>query len=414
MRSNPKTWFIDDRSRRILTALRRQWLFSLLPWVLLACATPAWALQTQPAEPARTLAEIDAELERRFEEFRDLLKQTSQARANYFQQDRGQSVKNRQDYENHYRQARDHKDLLEKLLIEKFEATPQPDDTLYRMVKSIAEDYFRAERMYACFALTEKLLRVRPDDDQVRILHGGSAIVSNQIEVAKDFRQSWGFLIKELPKEIRYLYDDLDLIIGPYEREMQIRAAEAKADDLPRVLISTSRGDITVELFENEAPHTVGNFVKLVETGYYNRGLDFHRVIPGFVAQGAQDPTGLPNYTIYDEFGSDNDRPHLAYVLAMANADRPNSAAAEFYFTLRPVMDLNRRYAVFGRVIEGFDVVERITKTYDREDKPKPGVVPDKILAAKVLRKRDHEYLPKIFQYFKLTPQTQSGSNSDQ
>ena len=75
-----------------------------------------------------------------------------------------------------------------------------------------------------------------------------------------------------------------------WEKEQQIRRAEAKADDLPRVLLKTNKGDIELELFENEAPNTVANFVALVEKGFYN-GLTFHRVLPNFMAQGG-DPTG--------------------------------------------------------------------------------------------------------------------------
>ena len=75
-----------------------------------------------------------------------------------------------------------------------------------------------------------------------------------------------------------------------WAKEQKIREAEAKADNLPRVLLKTTKGDIEIELFENEAPNTVANFISLVEKGFYN-GLTFHRVLPGFMAQGG-DPTG--------------------------------------------------------------------------------------------------------------------------
>ena len=85
-----------------------------------------------------------------------------------------------------------------------------------------------------------------------------------------------------------------------WAKEKAIREAEAKADDLPRVLLKTTKGDIELELFENEAPNTVANFISLVEKGFYN-DLAFHRVLPGFMAQGG-DPkgngTGGPGYSI--------------------------------------------------------------------------------------------------------------------
>ena len=96
-------------------------------------------------------------------------------------------------------------------------------------------------------------------------------------------------------------------------RKRDSRDAEAKADDLPRVLLKTSKGDIVVELFENEAPNTVANFISLVQKGFYN-GTDFHRVLRGFMAQGGSpkgEEDGGPGYTIPDECRQDNHRLHF-------------------------------------------------------------------------------------------------------
>ena len=94
--------------------------------------------------------------------------------------------------------------------------------------------------------------------------------------------------------------DMIDETKAGWEKEKKIREAEAKANDLPRVLMKTSPGDIEIELFENEAPNTVLNFITLVDKGFYN-GLKFHRVLPGFMAQGGDpqgDGTGGPGYTV--------------------------------------------------------------------------------------------------------------------
>ena len=97
------------------------------------------------------------------------------------------------------------------------------------------------------------------------------------------------------------------------KQEMAKREAETKADDLPRVKLSTSKGDVVVELFENEAPNTVANFIKLVEKGFYD-GTPFHRVIGGFMAQGG-DPTGTgtggPGHVIECECGKADARLHF-------------------------------------------------------------------------------------------------------
>ena len=178
--------------------------------------------------------------------------------------------------------------------------------------------------------------------------------------------------------------------------EMAKRAADAKADDLPRVKITTTKGDVTVELFENEAPNTVANFVSLVEKGFYN-GTPFHRVIGGFMAQGG-DPTGTgtsgPGYAIACEVGKPGARKHFLGTLSMAHAG-PNTGGSQFFLTFRPTEHLDGKHTVFGRVIDGFDVLPKLMRTQDDQGLPVAGVVPDKILKAVVVRKRDHAYEPE-------------------
>ena len=175
--------------------------------------------------------------------------------------------------------------------------------------------------------------------------------------------------------------------------EMARRAAEAKADDLPRVKITTTKGDVTVELFENEAPNTVANFLSLVEKGFYD-GTPFHRVIGGFMAQGG-DPTGTgtsgPGYAIECEVGKPGARKHFLGTLSMAHAG-PNTGGSQFFLTFRPTEHLDGKHTVFGRVIEGLDVLPKITRT---EGDAASGGPPDKIVKAVVVRKRSHAYEPK-------------------
>jgi len=178
-----------------------------------------------------------------------------------------------------------------------------------------------------------------------------------------------------------------------WAKESQIREAEQKADDLPRVLLKTSKGDLTIELFENEAPNTVANFVSLVEKGFYN-GLAFHRVLPGFMAQGGcptGDGTGGPGYNIPCECYKPDARMHFRGSLSMAHAGR-DTGGSQFFLTFLPTPHLDGKHTVFGRVIEGFDVLPKL----QRRDPSAPGQPePDKIVEAKVLRKRDHAYEPK-------------------
>jgi len=175
--------------------------------------------------------------------------------------------------------------------------------------------------------------------------------------------------------------------------EMAARQADAIADDLPRVKITTSKGVIVIELFENVAPNAVANFISLVEKGFYN-GTPFHRVIGGFMAQGG-DPTGSgtggPGYVINCEVDAPGARKHFLGSLSMAHAGK-NTGGSQFFLTFRPTEHLDGKHTVFGRVIEGFDVLPKLART----EGPLAGGPPDAMLKLEVIRKRNHPYEPKI------------------
>ena len=134
---------------------------------------------------------------------------------------------------------------------------------------------------------------------------------------------------------------------------------------------STNMGNFKVELYNDKAPLTVGNFMKLVDQGFYN-GLIFHRVIDGFMLQcGCPHGTGRggPGYTIKDEFHPDLKHDSKG-VLSMANAG-PNTGGSQFFITVAPTPWLDKHHAIFGKVVEGYEVVEAISKVdKDRMDKP--------------------------------------------
>lgn len=125
------------------------------------------------------------------------------------------------------------------------------------------------------------------------------------------------------------------------------------------VKITTKDGEIMIELYPDSAPNTVANFKALIAKGFYD-GLTFHRVIPGFVAQGGDprgDGTGGPGYKVKAEF---NERKHLRGTLSMARSSDPDSAGSQFYICLEPQPHLDRQYTIFGQVTEGMDVVDAI------------------------------------------------------
>jgi cyclophilin family peptidyl-prolyl cis-trans isomerase len=139
-----------------------------------------------------------------------------------------------------------------------------------------------------------------------------------------------------------------------------------------RARFKTERGEFVIELYASQAPMTVENFVNLARSGFYD-GTTFHRVIPGFMAQGG-DPTGTgtggPGYTFGDEFSPDlrHDGPG---VLSMANAG-PGTNGSQFFITLGPTPHLDGRHSVFGRVVDGMDVVTSIRERDPQRDR-QPG-----------------------------------------
>lgn len=135
-------------------------------------------------------------------------------------------------------------------------------------------------------------------------------------------------------------------------------------------------GVMTLELYPETAPITVENFVKLAKSGFYD-GLIFHRVIEGFMIQGG-DPTGTgmggPGYQIKGEFaanGIKNQLKHTRGVISMARSARPDSAGSQFFIMHRDAPHLDGQYAAFGKMTDGFDVLDKIAAVdTDYADKP--------------------------------------------
>ena len=146
-----------------------------------------------------------------------------------------------------------------------------------------------------------------------------------------------------------------------------------------QAIIRTNHGPIHLELYPDDAPKTVNNFVKLADDGFYDRVI-FHRVIPDFMIQGG-DPTGTgsggPGYTFEDEF---NDHKVERGALAMANAG-PNTNGSQFFVvTAEATPHLDGKHTVFGRVTSGMDVVDSISAVdTDANDKPREPVVIERV-----------------------------------
>jgi cyclophilin family peptidyl-prolyl cis-trans isomerase len=185
----------------------------------------------------------------------------------------------------------------------------------------------------------------------------------------------------------------IEVYMKEWEREQALREAERAAGDLPRVVLVTVRGEIELELFENEAPNTVANFIKLVEDGSYD-GLAFYEVTPRFAACAGcplDDGTGSPGFMIRHEFSRRDRRRHFRGSLSTVSEGRWANGS-QFHITLLPTPQLEGLCTVFGRVVRGMEVLAKLQRR--GTDAMSSLNRPDHIIAARVLCKRAHAYQP--------------------
>lgn len=239
----------------------------------------------------------------------------------------------------------------------------------------------------AALADYRRALELAPSDER-RARAGVAAFWLNQFSLARELRDALEkpqALPAQLQLDLRWHLASpaLESAQARWKREEGLRAADASRGDLPRVELVTSRGSVVLELFEDQAPNTVQNFVELVEKGFYE-GLPWHRVQPlrlaasGLPREPGADPAG-PGYAIEGEARLEGARDHFRGSVGCLIRGPDRRGGSQFYVLLRPDADLDRQCTVFGRVLSGLEVVSRLEEG-------------DLIKSAKVTRKRDHPY----------------------
>ncbi len=171
------------------------------------------------------------------------------------------------------------------------------------------------------------------------------------------------------------------LVSQPFAQEVRYKKfspEEVKKMSEQRAVIRTKFGDITLKFYPELAPNHVNNFIELAKKGFYN-GTTFHRVVPKFVIQGGdpntKDPDrskhgmGGPGYNVKAEFSN---KPHKRGTLSMARSGHPDSAGSQFFICVADAPFLDGKYTVFGEVVTGMDVVDKIVaQPRDGNDNPK-------------------------------------------
>ncbi len=301
----------------------------------------------------------------------------------------------------------------------------QPDQRVLDLCQISVGPLFDEFQYEMVFRIANEMMRRIPDDEGVRRMRARAAILTNRFAEAQQELELMQQYFSELPPFELDNFKKLPQFVDQWQLEQEIRNAEAVADDLPRVELLTSDGRIVIELFEDQYPETVGNFIHLVEQGFYNKVL-FHRVAKNFLplsmaqagsASFTPGPTqgtfeGAPNYldyTIYDETSRGPQRRHWRGVVSMMKRYSPegepvpNSAGSDFIIVLAPAPLLDDELVPFGRVISDLEVIDRIRVNIEidtKEGKEGPAENPDFTLIFKttVIRKRDREYQPNKVQ----------------
>ena len=380
-----------DRRRKIV---QKHFRFLLLAGLFLHLTQVPTAVAESPVERETdrtdspiTLAEANFSTAQ--EQLKKLVGELTVLQAEYQQPDADKTA-----VENKFNATRDQARIA-ALTLERTAAAAvlsNPENTeACAVVRDVLKSAMQADDPRTVVSLTATLHEVDKADEEILLTGATAAMITSEIELAEKFLKAAEVAGVDESK-VAGLQKAIERERLKVEAEMAIRATEKEVDDLPQVKIETTKGTIIVELFENEAPNTVANFVSLVESHFYD-GTPFHRVIPGFMAQGG-DPTGTgtsgPGYTIACECDVPDARKHFLGSLSMAHAGK-NTGGSQFFLTFAPTEHLDGRHTVFGRVIEGFEILPKITRT----EGPQAGSSRDKILKAEIIRKRDHEYKPK-------------------
>lgn len=356
-------------------------------------AAPAEAAPAATAADAAAAAASEAEFGAVFAQWKEILKQLRDLQERFQSAEEQELPGIRAQYQVTLQQGAMLIPQLRAAGLKTYAARPNADRELTRFLIKLTQDDIARDRFESAREITQTMLDHQCDEKVLLDLAGTAAFATQDFEAAERYLKEADALgvLDKGKDHLQYVTE----LKEAWRKEQEIRQLEATADDLPRVRIETNRGEIVVELFENEAPETVGNFINLVEKGFYN-GLTFHRVLPGFMAQTGcpkGDGTGGPGYEIYCECYQDNHRNHFQGSLSMAKGPARDSGGSQFYLTFLPTPHLNGKHTVFGRVIQGLEILPELRRR-DPQKATDAAIEPDRIIKAEVIRKRDHEYVP--------------------
>lgn len=270
---------------------------------------------------------------------------------------------------------------------------PHKNEDLKEFLLQIAAMLVQAECYEDGLRVSQMLLDGELDELDVYRMAGEAAFACSEFDVAEQClrvvqRRQGG------SEEVAQRLSLIEVYQEEWKREQELREEEQLANNLPRVVLVTTRGEIELELFEDQAPNTVANFIKLVENGFYD-GSSFHEVKAQFGATAGcpvGDGSGSPGHFIRHEFDNPERRLHYRGSICTVS-EGPVANGSQFRITFLPTPELEGKSTVFGRVVRGLEILARLQRR-STEGLSSSTTPPDQIVTAKVLRNRDHPYKP--------------------
>jgi cyclophilin family peptidyl-prolyl cis-trans isomerase len=372
---------------------------------------PGCAGSTPAAQPNQTAPQSQerADFEQVLSQWRPFLIELRQLKEQYDTAEPDQEPELRKRYQQMVEKGAMLEEELVATALKACVRQPKENEDLARFLMEVVRYEFRQENYEECLRMAQRLIDNRVGDYSMYYAAALAGCAVGEFELAEKHFQlldekqiRLGGTRNPLASMVKECRQNLEYYKEAWPKEQAIREKEKRAGDLPRVLLKTTKGEIELELFENEAPNTVANFVSLVEKGFYD-GLTFHRVLSAFVAQGGcpkGDGSGGPDYTIRCECYQPNHRLHFRGSISMAHAGR-DTGGSQFFLVFRPARHLDGKHTVFGRVVRGMEVMARLQRRDPDPERDDPEYLlsipkADKILEARVLRKRNHPYEPKV------------------
>jgi cyclophilin family peptidyl-prolyl cis-trans isomerase len=351
---------------------------------------------------AMSVEELQAELKKVLADWRQQHSRVGQAVMQFHSEKEEQAPK----WASQFRDAKRKGEAARKLagqvamhLLEKM--TGPPDKDLADLAFHSIDAYFMFHEYSKAYRMAKALVERGHQRPYLLPLYGHAAYCVNQLTEARAIFSEAKVAGETLTADQDAAFDACQKLRTTMEAE-QAALLKDQESNLPRIEFQTTKGTIVVELFEDHAPNTVNNIVFLVEQGFF-KNRQFYEVSDSMAVTGSttNDPYGQAGYWIKSEHDLPNRRPHLRGYLTMLVDVQAELASSQFAFVTRPRPDLDEQLnTVFGRVIEGdvvLDNLERAGTQWQEMIKAQDSMIgqPDQIISARVIRKRDKDYVPE-------------------